>query len=344
MGKKSARRATSYHESAQPDNKQYLSSVSPKDQPWDRHRGEGDDMAALVASARIIPIKVGKQQARRLTCAELLDFEWSHDEAGEVGLRLQSANFCRVRTCPVCQWRRTLKHFARLMERLPVIMTEQKLIPLFLTLTVQNCSVEELRETIKHMNQSWRRLTQRDEFEVVRGWLKSVEVTRSDVGEAHPHFHVLLLVPSSYFGRGYVTQKRWTQLWQESARFGYKPMVHIRRVKDSGKNTLEYAVAELVKYSTKPQDLIDAKDAEWAVTYMQQVDRMRFVDGGGVLKGILSDDYEDLVHVDKEEDNEEDGSGDEGEKHDPKMVLFGWRRSHRRYVRRVEGAPSRQGG
>lgn len=340
MGKKSARQASSYHESAQPDKQEYLSSLSPKDRPWDRHRGEGDDVAALVAAASVIPIGIIKQQSRRITCAEVLDFEWTHDEAGEVGIKLRSADFCRVRTCPICQWRRTLKHFARLMDRLPAILAKQKLVPLFLTLTVRNCGVLELRDTIRHMNKSWRRMTQRDEFGVVRGWLKSVEVTRSDVGEAHPHFHVLLLVPSTYFGRGYVTQERWTQLWRECSRLDYKPLVHIRRVKETGKNKLEYAVAELVKYSTKPQDLIQASDPDWVVTYMLQVDRLRFIEGGGMLKGILSDDYDDLVHVNEEE---EDGSDADGEKPDPKTVRFGWRRSERRYVRR-EGAPARQGG
>lgn len=329
MGNKNARRRDSYHESDSSDNKQYLSSMSPKDKPWDRHRGEGDDIAALIARVPVIPIKIIKQQARRLTCSQVLNFEWKSDEHGEVGLKLKAADFCRVRTCPVCQWRRTLKHFARLMERLPVILKEQKRVALFLTLTVRNVEVQDLKETISHMNKSWRRLTQRDEFNVVKGWLKSVEVTRSDTGEGHPHFHVLLLVPSSYFGPGYVTQKRWTELWKECARLDYQPMTHIRRVKEDGKNKLEFAIAELVKYSTKPQDLIEANDPEWLAEYMNQVDRMRFIEGGGVLKGILSDDYDDLVHIDEDEES----SNSETESGDKKTVQFGWKKSVRKYAR-----------
>ena len=73
-----------------------------------------------------------------------------------------------------------------------------------LTLTVKNPPVTELRDTLKHMNDSWQRLIQTKRFKSgVAGFLRTTEVTRGNDGKmmAHPHFHALLLVKPSYFAR-----------------------------------------------------------------------------------------------------------------------------------------------
>ena len=63
-----------------------------------------------------------------------------------------SKHFCRVRHCPVCQWRRSLLWRAVMFQQLPNI---QERFPthrwVFLTLTVKNPPVTELRDTLKHM-------------------------------------------------------------------------------------------------------------------------------------------------------------------------------------------------
>ena len=75
-----------------------------------------------------------------------------------------------------------------------------------LTLTVKNPPVTELRDTLKHMNDSWQRLIQTKRFKSgVAGFLRTTEVTRGNDADmmAHPHFHALLLVKPSYFrGKG----------------------------------------------------------------------------------------------------------------------------------------------
>ncbi|WP_253297333.1 protein rep, partial [Vibrio cholerae] len=45
-------------------------------------------------------------------------------ETGETRLRLRSAQFCRVRHCPVCQWRRSLTWQARIYHSLPKIVVD----------------------------------------------------------------------------------------------------------------------------------------------------------------------------------------------------------------------------
>lgn len=48
---------------------------------------------------------------------------------------------------------------------------------IFLTLTVKNCLLEELRETVKAMVAAWRRLMQTKRFRqaVPGGWLRNLE-------------------------------------------------------------------------------------------------------------------------------------------------------------------------
>ena len=69
---------------------------------------------------------------------------------------------------------------------------------LFLTLTQKNCLISELRETILEMNKSFKRLTKLQQW-AIEGWIKSLEVMQGEDGNAHPHFHCLLMVSPSYF-------------------------------------------------------------------------------------------------------------------------------------------------
>jgi len=267
-------------------------------------------------------------------CTGHLGFVWSDPdpETGELHLKLRSAHFCRVRHCPVCQWRRSLMWQARFLKALPSIEQAHPTARwLFITLTVRNCMVTDLRRTIQDMNKAWHRLVQRKEFDVVQGWIRTTEVTRGRDDSAHPHFHVLMMVRPSYFSSNYyVTQKRWTEIWQECARLDYTPIVHVKAVKPKlGVGSLDQlplrrAVSETLKYAVKPSDMKD----DWLIQLTQQVYHLRFIASGGVLKDILREGEEteqDLLLAD-----DPDGSSD-ASKPD---VFFKWRRDIRRYVKR----------
>ncbi|WP_164045311.1 protein rep, partial [Serratia marcescens] len=70
-------------------------------------------------------------------CSGILRFGWStNTETGETRLRLRDARFCRVRHCPICQWRRSMMWQARFYQSLPKIVAEYPGARwLFLTLT-----------------------------------------------------------------------------------------------------------------------------------------------------------------------------------------------------------------
>jgi plasmid rolling circle replication initiator protein Rep len=315
-----------------------LGHYSAKDKPWDVHRAQAADVQQIYQNADEF-----ERYAERIDqCSGVLRFGMSpHPDTGEVLLRLREAHFCRVRHCPVCQWRRSLMWQARFYQSLPSIQHEQpKARWLFLTLTVRNCKVSELGDTLTAMNSAWNRLRLRKEFKPVLGWVRTTEVTRGRDGSAHPHFHVLLMVPPSWFrGQSYIKQSRWVELWRECARLDYEPVVDVRTVKskapkegqseaDVAVSALQSAVAETLKYSVKPSDMV--ADPAWFLEMTRQVHRRRFVASGGALKDVLRVDDEtdeDLSLADSPATVEDDGS----------RLAFNWRTDERTYRRYPKG-------
>jgi hypothetical protein len=160
------------------------------------------------------------------------------------------------------------------------------------------------------MNYAFRKMKGRKNWKAI-GWIKTIEITRGEDGTAHPHFHILLHMPSSYFkGGNYIKQSEWVKIWQKSLKVDYEPNLDIRAVKPNnrkGKNSISAVVAEIAKYTTKPTTFID--HPEWFIAYSDQIHQMRFIDTGGTLRGILADDYEDLIKIEeKEKETEEEGA------------------------------------
>jgi hypothetical protein len=170
------------------------------------------------------------------------------------------------------------------------------------------------------MHDSFKRMTKLKKFPAV-GWLKSTEVTRGKDGSAHPHFHCLLLVPSSYFsGKGYMKQSEWVEMWRKSLRIDYNPVLDVQAIKQGDKPM--QLVPELLKYCVKESDLVC--DKEWFLELTRQMNKMRCVATGGVLKQYLKaleQEPDDLIG--KGED--EDGEVDEGH------LYFAWKQYEKRY-------------
>lgn len=182
---------------------------------------------------------------------------------------LRAANPCNRRLCPFCEWRRSRAWRRRFFEGLPKFHED---FPthraVFLTLTVKNCAVEDLRSTIHEMHRGWKRMTERSFFPS-KFWFRRTEVTSKDGGitasispNMHPHIHCLVLVPSSYFSHGYIKQLEWQKQWMDAMRLDYVPVVDVRRAKtksSAGGASIEQsrtAALEASKYATKATDLI----------------------------------------------------------------------------------------
>ena len=252
-----------------------------------------------------------KKAERMKDCANWLSFV----PRGDGTLKLHDARFCRVRLCPICQWRRSLKTFAQMSQVLETAKSEGFQF-LFLTLTVKNCKPDALSDELTNLLLSFNRLMKyKDVQKAVKGYYRGCEVTHNvTTDEYHPHLHVILAVRPSYFSVYYISQQRWVELWRRALKVDYTPVVDIRKCKGGARVT-----AEACKYAVKPSDILNFDDWEMTVetlrTLDKALDRRRFVGLGGVLKDIHKrlhlDDIEDgdLVHV--ENQNTEKATDDE---------------------------------
>lgn len=259
--------------------------------------------------ARLYEVAGWKDYAMRAaSCATWLQYGAST----QGDRRLQAANFCDLRLCPMCTGRRALKNAARLSQVMNMTEAKHGYQFLFLTLTVQSCDGEDLGAVLSQLTRAWDRLVrQRPVLAAVKGWFRAIEITRSPLTGYHPHIHAILAVDPEYFRRKsgqYLTQAEWVRRWQMALKVSYKPVVHIQKTKD-GKGGIGAAL-EAAKYTTKDSEYIDRdldeqEGAQIVMDYTKALHRRRLVAYGGVMKDIAAQlgadkDDGDLVHVDEE--------------------------------------------
>lgn len=250
-----------------------------------------------------------RKSDRMKECASLLVFNKANS-----GLKLKAANFCRVRLCPLCQWRRSLKLGGQLRKVIDELQPK-KYRYLFLTLTVKNCSGEQLSEQLDKLTAAFTRLTKRKAITSAwQGYFRALEVTHNKrTGEHHPHFHVLVAVERKYFsGRNYLSHADYVSLWRKALKVDYDPMVNVQAVKKDSESGI---VAEVAKYAVKPDDVIYYDDWDLGVEVLRVLDKAldnrRFVGFGGALKEAHKKlqfedaDEGDLVHTDEDKPSEE---------------------------------------
>jgi plasmid rolling circle replication initiator protein Rep len=291
-----------------------LADISPNDKPWDNHRTH----STLVEGHYRASASYQSYADRISLCSLLLDFRLVPTDES-LKLKLSSAHFCRVRWCPVCQWRRSLMWKAKAAKILPSVLgAYPKYRWLFVTLTVKNCQIGELRSTLAHMNKSFQRLAELKAFPA-EGWLKATEVTRGKDGSAHPHFHIIMMVKPSYFSTGYLSLDKWKNMWQQSLRIDYSPEIDVKALKDKGAN-FSALLSEVIKYQVKESDLV--VDRDWFIELTKQLHKTRAISSGGILKQYLKeleDEPEDLIG--------DDGQDDETLAH----LFFGWMQHYQQY-------------
>lgn len=311
-----------------PPSEEFLESYT-QNTYWDDHKANTDNLSDLYSYNK----KFARYAERTKTCSEFLVYANRLDlKNGELVKKLTNANFCRVRLCPVCQWRRSLMWQARFYDAIPKIMEQYVGYRfLFLTLTVKNCPVNELSNTLIWMNKSFRKMLKYKALDSWQGWLKTTEVTRNaQTNEAHPHFHILVMVKPSYFKKDYIKQFEFVEFWQKALKCDYLPNVDIRTVKNkhNNKNDLETAVQELLKYSVKEADLLS--DQDFLYTLTDEIFKKRFISSGGILKNILKEnDESDEDFLSNEELNEIEEVENEED-----SIVFKFNRNYQKYTKK----------
>lgn len=297
-----------------------------KERDW-----RGKKQRSLLTAEHFEVAGLTSKAGRMRECADTLIFKRTDE-----GLKLYQAWFCKVRLCPMCNWRRSLKLAYQNKRIIETINERENVRWLFLTLTVRNVDAEDLSKTISAMFEGFRRLTQYKAFKTsVKGYFRALEVTKNRdphsewFGTYHPHFHVLLCVPSYYFNnkKYYITQQEWTDLWKRAMKLDYTPIVHVQRVKpkkrveDVGEYENEVkkaikeqnAILEVSKYPVKDTDVIQGNEitednVETVSVLSNALAYKRLIGYGGLLREVHKelnlDDAEDgdLVHVSEEDE------------------------------------------
>ena len=305
-------------------------SATGKTRPWAVHKASAVKIAEAYTS-------VDYEKAERMfSCADYLAF---HKKEGG-GMALHDARFCRVRLCPICQWRRSLKTYAQMSKVLDIAKNKGYEF-LMLTLTIQNVYGDSLSDALDDIMLAFNRMSKYKDFKAaVKGWYRGCEVTHnlnpdSDWFDTfHPHLHIILAVKPYYFkSKYYVKQDRWFEMWEKALQGK-----HVVRREDQRINKCfggSKSIAEACKYTTKAGDIIYEENWQMTVDTLAILDnalnKRRFIGLGGVLKDIhkflnLSDldDDSDLIHTDEETVDDE--------KNDDELIFF-WNGYNQRYER-----------
>jgi len=288
-------------------------SRTGRKRPWKEHKMGSMQLAELFRAAEKYGHSLPETRLRDLEeCADVL---WFLQDA-EGKRRLKSANFCRVRVCPMCNWRRSLKLFSQVSAITDAILAEKKARFIFVTLTVQNVRGDVLRETIDELNRAFKYIVDKHQTfapakklkENLLGYMKAEEITyNADRDDFHPHIHAILEVRPSYFrGDGYIKQKDWTAMWRAALGVDYDPLVDVRNIKGGTAK----AVAEVAKYPVKMDNILKIADKDKAAKALTQlysaIFKRRLVTFGGDFREYRRrldlDDVEtgDLTHVEAE--------------------------------------------
>ncbi len=284
-------------------------SSTGKERPWKLHKQENLQLVKIYKTAR-------EKNINLITDSRLFDLEHCADtllfaENVEGKKKLKSANFCRLRLCPMCQWRRSLKMFGQVQTITDKILERDKSTRfLFATFTVKNVDAENLETCINILNNKFLYLVSKNKTfapakklkQNLLGYLKAVEVTYNTKDKTyHPHLHVIFAVKSTFFKnkQNYMTKKEWIELWQKALNVDYKPQTDIRAIKtNTGK-----AVAEVAKYPVKTAPILSLNDdeaVEVLKTLTLSLNKKRFVSYGGIFKTIKQELKLQDVETDKD--------------------------------------------
>lgn len=260
-----------------------------------------------------------KRKDRLANCGNRLTFNVFEPDlkvSSKPVIRVKNIESCRVRLCPMCNWRRSLKLTAQMQEILEIVDETNDFSYLMLTLTVPNVAPVELSGAITDMLKSWKLLAKYKAFDkAIKGWYRGLEVTyNAKANTYHPHMHCILAVNKSYFkSRYYIKQADWLTMWQKATKNNAITQIDIRKIKARADNSIMSAVAETCKYTVKSIDYIKS-DVKLSADIVETLDKSlanrRLVAFGGCFKTAQSLaknrglDDNDLVNINADDNKD----------------------------------------
>lgn len=246
-----------------------------------------------------------KNKSRNMIdCGQRLQFGlYEHYNTQEQQKKLEEMYTCKDRFCPFCNWRRARKLGIQSYSVLKAIESVNNVRYIFVTFTLKNCHINDLNNTIKHINSSFKRMSETKRFRSsILGFMRALEIPpqKNNLNYIHPHFHCLFVVPAQYFDTSrnlYIKQDEWVNLWADALRVDYLPSVDIRIIKSKGhQDPIAKVVAETIKYPLKSLDLQKMTPLNFQLL-VNQMKHKRALAFGGIVKEyrkrLVLDDVED---------------------------------------------------
>ena len=237
----------------------YLNDITPYDYPSskdDKKTAEDKKQAAKRAVEMCAPHLSAIGKHRMATCGDWLHMLETEDRSAR---KLERGFFCGLRFCPACAWRYSLA-WGRVLCAVDRALCDQGLTPILVTLTVRNVPARDLRAALDHMADAWHKLCRRKEYK--RAWanyVRKTEVTYSaERNDYHPHYHVMIWVDKSYWGRNYISHDKLLRDWRDAA--GDQTITQVDLVRCRDYKQQGSAVAEVAKYVAKSADYTTSQD------------------------------------------------------------------------------------
>lgn len=238
-------------------------------------------------------LKDYSKSANVYVCGSYLEFELLRGKTIDKK-KLRRLNSCKLRLCPFCAWRRSLRIFSNVKSCYDYIVMHEKKKSnfksrfLFLTLTTKNCALSELKSEVDLLLKGFDVLKRYQAFKnAYMGFIRALEVVvdrekyitkkmyfvkkqyydkinlkigdlNNNYLKCNVHVHVLLHTTYQQYQKYYLSQNELTALWKKACKLDYNPIVHIRSFKARNKNQKGRELAELTKYTVKFNDYLKA--------------------------------------------------------------------------------------
>lgn len=264
----------------------YLNDITPYDYPSskkdDKATAEDKKAAAKRAIEMCTPHLSAIGKHRMESCGDWLHMLETEDRRER---KLERGFFCGLRFCPACAWRYSLA-WGRVLCAVDRALCAQGLTPILVGLTVRNVPAKDLHNELEHMADAWHKLIRRKEYK--RAWCnyaRKTEVTYSaERNDYHPHYHVMIWVDKSYWGRNYISHAKLLQDWRDAA--GDQTITQVDLVRCRDYKQQGSAVAEVAKYVAKSADYTTSQ--EIFEGFYNGLKGVRIISLGGAAKDAVA--------------------------------------------------------
>lgn len=299
---------------------QELSDISGagKNRPWKQKKMQALRLADLYA-------EFDESKSERMKrCGDFLTFAREGEK-----LKLKQGMFCKIRLCPMCQWRRSRKIHTQMTNIMNVLQTQGEYVPIAVNPTVRNCQAEELPAEITRLLRGWRKIW-RDPLveEKTVGWYRALEITYNRATKTyHPHLHCILIGQKHYYKRGQIPVEHIAGLWKKGCGIDYNANLKMYALRKKHDQDWAEAMLEFAKYTTPetwdimPRDQADKQELVGVAKTLDNALRGRRLIGlGGELANLHH-----LLNLSDMEDGEEDWKPGDDIHTDEDFIRYVWR-------------------